>query len=133
MRRRTPTATTATRRTVAGNNSVRLDTASTCCPPTSSVTVRRHITTPVQPCYLTDCWIFFVFTNYIIIRYIRCVCVCVCGVACGDGCLKCSIETTSGTHTPTCQLCRSGYVLSGGTCLSKHSMLLLIVNSGKNA
>ena len=50
----------------------------------------------------------------------------VCDAACGDGCDKCTIETTRGSHTPTCLLCKSGYVLSGGLCLSKHSLFCYI-------
>jgi len=43
--------------------------------------------------------------------------------ACGDGCNKCTIETASGANTPTCLSCKVGYVLSGGSCHSKHDIL----------
>jgi len=44
-------------------------------------------------------------------------------VACGDGCNKCTIESTSGAHNPTCLSCKQGYVLSDGSCRSKYFFL----------
>lgn len=61
------------------------------------------------------------FSCILLVMY--CVGAMIFATACGEGCSKCDIDTASEGHIPTCVVCKTGYVLSGGSCLSQSLLL----------